>query len=313
LWTSGGRTPNAAAIYTFQGARPEWLTALAQANPATTTVLAQSFRVPQAAHAAAQAIIGRNRNRILKAYRPTPEPGSYQVLLAHEAAARVDGTVETFWLTRTRSQFAAVSNALTAHGILHVVEDDGVKSPARYLGRVAVLEAAARGEAVGTDELVEALSEVPAGSAALPRGIKADLEAEVGMIGPTQLEELLHPGTLLADVRRHGGLAAMTKLSAETRREVAALRARHGAGVTPKVIVTTLHASKGREKNMVVVGSELSRRVHDEYVRGDTESENRLYYVGFTRAMRDLIVAEPLSSSRNFLVPRMVNHERLAA
>lgn len=301
------------AIYSFQGARPDWLVALAHSNAETTTILAQSHRVPQAAHAAAQNVIARNSNRIQKTYRSTTVPGSYQVMLDHEASAQIDGSRNTFWLTRTRSQFKRVSDLLTTRGILHVVEDGGVKTPASYLFDVAILEAAARGEAVAADELSEALSSIPAGSRALPRGVKADLDAENGLIGPTRLEELIGKGTLLDDVRREGGLAAMAKLSTDTRREVAALQARHGLGVTPKVTVTTLHASKGREAELVVVGSELSKRVYEEYLRGDTESENRLYYVGFTRTMRDLIVAEPLVPRRTFSVPRTVTLERRAA
>jgi DNA helicase II / ATP-dependent DNA helicase PcrA len=301
------------AIYSFQGARPDWLVSLADRNRETTTILAQSHRVPQAAHAAAQDVIARNSRRIQKAYRPTPVQGSYRVLLDHEASAQIDGVRDTFWLTRTRSQFKRVSDLLTARGILHVVEDGGLKTPASYLFDVAVLEAAARGEAVGADELSEALSSVPAGSSALPRGVKAELEAEDGLVGPTRLEELVGKGTLLDDVRRDGALPAMTKLSTETTREVAALQQRHGAGVKPKVIVTTLHASKGREADLVVVGSELSKRVYHEYLRGDVESENRLYYVGFTRTMRDLIVAEPLVPRRTFAVPRAVTGERRAA
>jgi superfamily I DNA/RNA helicase len=55
---------------------------------------------------------------------------------------------------------------------------------------------------------------------------------------------------------------------------------------TEKVpIITTIHASKGREADNVVLFSEMGRRCWQ-----DPDSEHRLAYVGSTRTRRNLTI-----------------------
>lgn len=61
-------------------------------------------------------------------------------------------------------------------------------------------------------------------------------------------------------------------------------------GVAPQIDLCTMHGSKGREAELVIIDPECSARIHHKWM--ETE-EIRLSYVAITRALRDVIVLEP--------------------
>lgn len=61
-------------------------------------------------------------------------------------------------------------------------------------------------------------------------------------------------------------------------------------GVAPQIDLCTMHGSKGREAELVIIDPECSVRIHHKWA--DTE-EIRLSYVAITRALRDVMVLEP--------------------
>jgi superfamily I DNA/RNA helicase/mRNA-degrading endonuclease RelE of RelBE toxin-antitoxin system len=89
-----------------------------------------------------------------------------------------------------------------------------------------------------------------------------------------------------------------------TRRD---LPARHVRGAdldlkTPEVKVMTLHSAKGLEFPIVVVLIDgLLPRLHTGMVEEEKQACRRLLYVGFTRAMRALLVAYPLAKQSPFV------------
>lgn len=60
----------------------------------------------------------------------------------------------------------------------------------------------------------------------------------------------------------------------------------------PRVLISTIHAVKGGEADIVVLGSDITRRVNDS-LRIDPNPERRVFYVGLTRARRELHVIPP--------------------
>jgi superfamily I DNA/RNA helicase len=70
----------------------------------------------------------------------------------------------------------------------------------------------------------------------------------------------------------------------------------------PKVVLTTIHGSKGREKPTVYLCPDMTRRVWDGFVR-DKESESLVFYVGATRAIDKLVVLAP-EQYYSFPLPR---------
>lgn len=93
-----------------------------------------------------------------------------------------------------------------------------------------------------------------------------------------------------ADVRE---IASLVDVS-DYQREM--LRAAVATDVAPdprRVRVGTIHAAKGSEAPVVYLFNAVSKRIHDEYLRGDTRAEeHRVTYVGATRASEELYVVE---------------------
>jgi superfamily I DNA/RNA helicase len=67
----------------------------------------------------------------------------------------------------------------------------------------------------------------------------------------------------------------------------------------PKLVLTTIHGSKGREKSTVYLCPDLTRRVWDAYCR-DRNPESLVFYVGVTRAINKLII---LSAEQDYSFP----------
>ena len=65
------------------------------------------------------------------------------------------------------------------------------------------------------------------------------------------------------------------------------------------IIVTTIHGSKGREKPMVFLTPDLTKRVWEGYIR-DREPESMVFYVGATRAIDELVILRP---TQNYTFP----------
>ena len=63
-------------------------------------------------------------------------------------------------------------------------------------------------------------------------------------------------------------------------------------GKIPHAELMTLHASKGKEADCVVILSDIGKTSHDEELYGDIESERRAYYVGATRSKKMLIIVD---------------------
>ncbi len=69
--------------------------------------------------------------------------------------------------------------------------------------------------------------------------------------------------------------------------------------------VDTIHASKGKEADIVVLADAITQNIASELRNGGRESELRLFYVGVTRAKNFVIVA-PLYKFRPFLTQEVV-------
>jgi superfamily I DNA/RNA helicase len=90
---------------------------------------------------------------------------------------------------------------------------------------------------------------------------------------------------------------------------------RHGALPTPKAVATTIHGAKGRECDLVVLLSDMTRATQRAYETGspaDREAENRVFYVGVTRAKERLVIVEPMTR-RSYDFPSLPGVDELTA
>jgi DNA helicase-2/ATP-dependent DNA helicase PcrA len=295
------------AIYSFQGAEPDWLLGLAARWP--TTVLTQSHRVPGAVHAVAQRIIHRNRRRIAKSYQPAAGEGAVERLSVERALRLIDGGVDTLVLARNRMFLQPLARDLFERRLPYVVEGTGGVSPLSSTGAVRAVRAAHRlwrGEEVDAGALGALLAQIPSrGPGLLPRGVKARAKERKGTIPFAEIRDVLGLVALLEAIRRDGPASVLLKLKPDYRTYFQALLDRHGDVPTPRVRLTSIHAAKGREADLVVVLPDMTRATYLEYLdgaRGGNEAENRVAYVAVTRAKRRLVLIQP-TTQRHYHYP----------
>ncbi len=309
-WFQGVRTVVAGdddqAVYVFQGANPSWLRSLAERCP--TTVLSQSRRVPVRVHALAQRIIRANRDRVPKVYEPDDRPG---VVRGVDLDAALDLALErdeVLVLVRNRQFIPKVAQELMRRHAAFLVEGPGGPNP---LGNKRLVRATRTASAIGEGKVIAArdLDNLIGfvGAEYVPKGLRERVRRDGEMCRlyePVALRDELGLGGLL-DVAAEGrALSALTRVHSSTRRYVEVLLARHGELPKPRIRVTTIHGAKGRQAGTVLLLASMSRKSYRDYCGAGLgrDQENRVFYVGVTRAREELILVRS-RSRRAFQFP----------
>lgn len=242
-------------------------------------ILPQSFRLARAIHEVSQRIITRVRVRQAKEFRPRDEEGVYKPV-AYLEHKLIDGTV----LCLFRNHHRGVKLALQ-------LEELGIpfKGSHGVLGQQPVREAL-RGwlklsnqEQLTREEAQCLIDFVPQGL--LQPGIKTRLAGtQPIMLTPTAI--LNREGF---DVPWNRALVKLPKLGYLER-----VVNKYGleAALNPKVSLQSIHQSKGREADTVILDMEMARRTYDAYM-DNPEDEHRCWYVAVTRARTNLFTLWP--------------------
>lgn len=293
-------------IFRFSGADGSHLTELMR-NPAIRTRrLAQSWRVPKAAHAEARALILRNRNRVDAPYEPAERPGSISEAWTPERALREalsePGTI--FVLGRTGRALDPYAQALIEDGEPFARERGG-SSPLRQKTLIAVLSAIhdlLDRLAITTDAALALADSLKARPKGRFEGTKKAARAAIKDLGEREeylsrrdmercgvvLGPVLAPGTLEGSL----GVLGMK----EECEPLLRIYRKHGIDALteePRITLTTMHTSKGREAKTVVVdllAPAPSRWCVDSGDAAAIEDERKVLYVGLTRTEDNLIL-----------------------
>jgi superfamily I DNA/RNA helicase len=293
------------ALFSFQGASPDWLQMLTQYPECTTRILEQSWRVPRAVHERAHRIIHRNKNRIDKEYRPADREGETYDDDLYSAIAAIEGSA--FILARCAFSLEAAAKELFLRKVPYVNERGKGPNPLGKEGIRVALEALsdmAGGVPVQARKMHKLLELVPSrlqheGEKILPHGVKAkvaEAKKEGEQLSVFTWRNELKLGQLSEVAEKIGRPNVMQRLEPmEIEFLNAVVDADTGKLPDAEVTLTTIHGSKGREADTVIIIPDHTRSVErhrTESVAG-YESENRVAYVGATRAKEKLIVCEP--------------------
>jgi superfamily I DNA/RNA helicase len=290
------------AIYTFLGGDPDWLLRLAKSSE--VQVLDQSYRVPALAWDMARQAIKENRHRVEKTYMPKSDPGELLVMNREAAIDLIDENETTFVLGRNWRILRGFAGYLRMRGVAFAVERFANWSPLGT-GRGPVFRAwtgvvdLAKGRRIGAYACRTIFEYIPSGRAGdglLPRGSKKRAREHEGQV---DLDTLRRWGLdHLASAIERNPTSVLLKLPPALHDELMAIMDRYGYLPKPKVVLTSIHSSKGREADTVVILPEMSKLTYEAYMQGgvaEFEAENRVAYVAITRTKRRLIVCEPES------------------
>jgi DNA helicase-2/ATP-dependent DNA helicase PcrA len=281
VWVAGDDDQ---AIYRWAGADVDTFLDL----EGEVRVLGQSWRVPRAVQRVADRVIGRVRRRRPKLWAPRPEEG---LVASISDIADADWTGDSVMvLARNQYLLRGVMAELRAAGVLYTHHGHPSVSQ-RLLDAIVCWERLRSGQEQPVEAVRRMLDLVPSGPEGIPRGGKVRLtgRTEGATIG-------------MAELRRTTGLVrddiwhqALGKIPPEERAYMVRCR-RQGEMFSrpPRVRVDTIHASKGGEADRVVLLTEVAQRTLQE-AHDWPDDEARTFYVGVTRARRDLQVVSSRS------------------
>lgn len=249
------------------------------------TVLAHSYRLPQAVYNKAAAIVGRVRQRFTKPFTPAAHTGSVQYVSFLDAV-KIDPEVRTLILVRNVYLLKEVYEFLRLRGINFTGRSDYKSVDPDHIRAISSWETIRRGGAIPLENARAVYENLRVGET-LSRGGKAALSKL------DKEEEYFTWETL----RDHYGLLdkpvwhkALLGIPLEKREYyISMLRRKQRLSAPANVHVNTIHGVKGGEAEHVVVLSDMSKKTYEEMQR-DPCSEHRTAYVAVTRAKIKLTI-----------------------
>ena len=292
-------------IYSFAGASPEILGSFSRTHPdGQRHELVRNYRSTPQIVAAANAVFGRNtkvKGVRLQSQQESGDPVTYvgysdevaeanavanEIALLHRRGVPYK---EMAILFRINAQSETFEEALGHHGIPYVLR--GVE---RFFERAEVRQGITllRGAARSGQKDGELLGEVKAVLASIGYAE----EAPTGAGAVRDRWESLHAlVSMAADLAGSDNAAGLTELVADLDRRASHAHAPAADGVT----LTTLHSAKGLEWDAVFCIGMHEGMMPSIHAQSDAEveEERRLFYVGLTRARKDLMIS--WAASRN--------------
>jgi len=267
------------AVYRWAGADVDTLINL----EGNVRVLHQSYRVPSAVQTVASGIINRVATRRTKVWSPRPAEGVVDRVPDFESSDTSSGEV----LILARNQYVLseyVEPELRRRGVVYEHGGRSSVKPA-VLRAVSAWERLRNAETITAGDAVNVYAYLSSGDG-VARGAKTKLQKlqddeEITMTRLTQEFGLLRSGVW------HEALDKLPK--DEMSYMLAARRAGEKLLGHARVRLATIHGSKGGEAEHVILFTEMARRSFVE-MRDHEDDENRVFYVGVTRARERLTI-----------------------
>lgn len=266
-------------VHQWNGANADWFIEL----DAELKVLGQSYRIPKLVHDKAEEISRRISNRIEKDYKPRDEEGVIEFL--HPTELRMD---EGSWMVLCRNRV-----------FFDFFEELCLQNGWPYRGTNTekydtFIEAAKTHEKLAQEHVVPVVE---------ARNFYNFISRKwIGYGGKKRLDEanddmLVNLRTLIRDFALKDMRPVMDMLDRGSDRQLSYLSTLLNTGQLmeiPRIEISTIHNSKGRECDNVALCPDLSFKTWRSM--GDNlDSEHRVFYVGATRAKQRLVVLQPLT------------------
>ena len=243
--------------------------------------LTQSYRIPQVVHDIASKIINKIQNRLPKEWRPKTQRGLLSYYDDFEQVNMKEGN----WLVlaRTRFMLNALEEVLYSKGIFY--QNKFKKNYEQDLYDAVVdWENLRKGSLISTDKINRIVSYMS------PKNYQKE-----------QLQYLnkdAHYG--IDELYKNRGLKTKAvwyeSFDNAPEKKVRYIRRMRENGEelnkSPRITLSTIHGVKGGEQDNVVLLTDLSNNTQRNYEK-NPDDENRLFYVGATRAKDHLHIIRP--------------------
>ena len=272
------------AIYRWAGADVETFLNLGGRQE----VLGLSYRLPQAVYARAHEVVTRIQHRYPKVWSPRDDVGEV-VRLPHEDM--LDFSAPGSWMVLSRNSFQlnAVEMILHRDGHLFTRRDGHSSVNFEHYQAILIWENLRKGKRVsGADARL--MYNYMRTATGVKRGFKGVMNIEEEK--DYSIEELREHHGLIADGVWHDALDGIALNIREYYRMI--LRSGRKLSDHPTIRIGTIHSVKGGEADNVALLTDMSQRTFRNYQKFP-DDENRVFYVGMTRARHRLLLLDARS------------------
>jgi DNA helicase-2/ATP-dependent DNA helicase PcrA len=269
------------AIFAWAGADVEYFINL----EGNREILPQSYRVPILVQNLANDVISRVEHRIVKPWKAAPTDGSVKEISSLIELDLSEGT----WYLLGRNVY------LLENYVNYCVEQGFVfesitaaPTKARTLRAIGIWNALLREENITLEEAVLVYDHISS-KTGVRHGSKKKL-AEETIRRPLSMRDLRKDYGLLAENEWSN---ALDRIPQQERDYYLAAFAR-GEKLTPnaRIKINTIHGVKGGEADNVVLCTDMAARTYEEFEK-KPDDEHRVWYVGITRARKNVYILRP--------------------
>ena len=250
--------------------------------------LTQSMRIPRSVHDFAMKIIERVSNRIHKEWKPKTVEGSVNMYESFEDVDLRNG--EWMVLTRTRHMLDTIEETLKTKGLYF--ENKFKKSFEKNIQEAAIdWHSLLKGHLLNYKQLENIAKYMGPGHWHKKKMKGMAKESYYG------IDQLIKDYGLQVKL---DWFEAFDDCSNNRKEYIRAMR-RNGESLkdNPRIHLSTIHSVKGGEKQNVVLLTDLTHNTNKAYEK-NPDDENRLFYVGATRAKENLHVIQPKDDYKSF-------------
>lgn len=316
IWMAGDDDQT---IYEWAGAKPEyfldmegkineempqlWEDKTGYWDSEGTYILDQSWRMPNNILELAKMAIEKVDNRQEKDIKPHHEGGEFIPLFQpdHERVIELINPNDTKILFRAKYQMQNFSDSLIEAGIPYQDRFKTWKDEVVKL-RNGIARLKNDHEAIPGGEASKVIKELPDG--ALESGVNRDrVVSKLSSMTKVRTSQLLanvryKQPTEYSDLRRWCRSFRTDDMNWFRERAVRNNLLQHNEDMSPDGIkLNTIHGSKGREADTIILSTDSTESVMDSMPHGEiNDAERRLYYVGMTRTENRLVMCQGLDS-----------------
>lgn len=253
-------------------------------------VLEQSYRVPSSVHKLASHIVNRIQERQPKDWKPRDFEGTIKQYQRFEDVPLGNG--EWLVLSSTNYMLNPVHEWLKSNGVLF--ERNNVPSlSTTMLEAVVNWERLRKGLALGLLDIQNVYKYL--GSKTVARGFK-NFKGDIDVL-EYNITDLKTSYGLLTDSPWYEALSRISEDKIEYLRAI--LRRGIKLSEAGQIKLSTIHGAKGGEADNVLLFLDLSPKFSKEYAK-NSDSVNRLFYVGVTRTKKTLHLVLPRQYDKGF-------------
>jgi DNA helicase-2/ATP-dependent DNA helicase PcrA len=252
--------------------------------------LTQSYRIPQVVHDVASRIVNKIQHRLPKEWRPKTQRG----LLSYYDEFKNINMKHGNWLVlaRTRFMLNELEEQLYAQGLYYENKYKTNREQDLYKA-VTDWENVRKGVHINYDQL-ERIASYMSNNHFEKQSLKyMDKDANYDMAG------LRERAWLKTDKVWY---EALDQAPSRSIRYIRRMRENgEKLNSSPRITLSTIHGVKGGEQDNVVLLTDLSRNTQINYEK-NPDDENRLFYVGATRAKQHLHIVRPKDNYKGYKI-----------